>query len=393
MVSVHSSLKVLFSATLVRGHIAKFHIPYLERFKRLGWETWVAARNDYPGGTCDVPFCDHFVDVPFTRSSFSADNLRAYRMLKDLLERERFDLVHTHTPVGSVLTRLAARGVRREGATKLAYTAHGFHFYQGAPVVNWALWYPVERVTAHMTDLLITINREDYARARAFAPRDCQVEYVPGVGIDLAPFERARADVALRERKRAELGCASGEFLVLSVGDLIHRKHQEAVIGALPLMAEAGFDNVRLAICGSGPLEEKLRAQAAELGVSDRVSLLGFRNDIAELLAAADALAFPSFQEGLPVAVMEAMAAGTPVVASRIRGIDPDLIEDGRNGLLLETNDAAGVSHALERLIENPDLASRLGAQAHCDARRFAVEGVVDEVFALYRDALGVEGL
>lgn len=149
--------KVLFSATLVRGHIAKFHIPYLKWFKEQGWETWVAAKNDYPDGTCEIPYCDHFVNIDFARSPFSKQTVVAYRQLKDLFAKERFEIVHTHTPVGGVLTRLAAREARNIG-TKVIYTAHGFHFYDGAPFVNWLLWYPVERAMARLTDVLITIG-------------------------------------------------------------------------------------------------------------------------------------------------------------------------------------------------------------------------------------------
>mgnify|MGYP002726685610 FL=1 len=130
--------KVLFSATLVRGHIAKFHIPYLKWFKEQGWETWVAAKNDYPDGTCEIPYCDHFVNIDFARSPFSKQTMVAYGQLRELFLHERFDLVHTHTPVGGVLTRLAARGSRKSG-TKVVYTAHGFHFYDGAPLLNFGI--------------------------------------------------------------------------------------------------------------------------------------------------------------------------------------------------------------------------------------------------------------
>lgn len=355
--------RVLFSATLVRGHIAKFHIPYLRWFKEQGWETWVAARNDYPDGVCEIPYCDHFVNIDFSRSPFSKQTLVAYRQLRNLLACERFNIVHTHTPVGSVLTRLAARDARKAG-TKVIYTAHGFHFYKGAPIKNWLLWYPVERIMSRFTDVLITINHEDYERARKFA--HCRVEYVPGVGVDLSSF----AVVKCRNSKRKELGFAESDFVVLSVGDLIPRKNQSSVVRALSLLP----DNVRLIICGEGQERKNLFTLARDLDVSDRVSLLGFRDDVAEIMAACDCLVFPSVHEGLPVSVMEAMASRLPVVASSIRGIDPDLLLDRESGILLPDTEAASIASAVLELIVDPVLRAHLVQGAIASVRRFSLE-------------------
>lgn len=301
--------RVLFSATLVRGHIAKFHIPYLKWFKEQGWETWVAAKNDYPDGVCDIPYCDRFFDIDFARSPFSKQTLTAYRQLRDLFARERFDIVHTHTPVGGVLTRLAARDARK-GGTKVIYTAHGFHFYKGAPLANWLLWYPVERAMSRFTDVLITINHEDYGRAKRFAR--CRVEYVPGVGVDLSRF----AAIKCRDVKRAELGLAPGDFAVLAIGDLNSNKNHRVLVEVMAQLP----GRVKLLIAGDGPLRGELQALAARLGVSDRVRLLGFRRDVAALLNACDLFCLPSRREGLPVSLIEAMATGTPVLASDARG-------------------------------------------------------------------------
>ena len=117
--------RVLFSATLVRGHIAKFHIPYLRWFKEQGWETWVAARNDYPDGVCEIPYCDHFVNIDFSRSPFSKQTLVAYRQLRNLLACERFNIVHTHTPVGSVL--MPGRQGRKSSTPRTASTSIRVH--------------------------------------------------------------------------------------------------------------------------------------------------------------------------------------------------------------------------------------------------------------------------
>lgn len=369
--------KVLFSATLVRGHIAKFHIPYLKWFYDHGWETWVAARNDYPDDVCKIPYCDHFVNIDFARSPFSKQTLVAYKQLRKLFAEEHFDIVHTHTPVGGVLTRLAARNSRRDG-TKVIYTGHGFHFFNGAPVANWMLWYPVERVMSRFTDVLITINDEDYKRAKKFA--HCDVEYVQGVGIDLDRF--AVSDTV--SSKRSELGVYDDDHMILAVGDLIKRKNHQCIIRALTELD----DCFKLFICGTGIEEESLKELVSELGLGSRVFFLGFRKDIPALMHASDMLVFPSIHEGLPVTVMEAMASELPVIATRIRGIVPDLLESGVNGIVLNNDDPSTVADAIEGLAADPAEAKALAVKAKQDSKRFAVNKIVSNVASIYMKVL-----
>ena len=164
--------KVLFVATVVKTHIMEFHIPYLKMFQDMGWETAVAARNDYEDpADCKIPFCDTYYDIPFERLPWKAANIKAYRELKAIIDREHFDIIHCHTPVGAMIARLAARDARKRG-TKVIYTAHGFHFFKGAPVKNWLMFYPVEWLLAPLTDVLVTINKEDYAFAKKKNPRE-----------------------------------------------------------------------------------------------------------------------------------------------------------------------------------------------------------------------------
>lgn len=307
--------RVLFTATLLRGHISKFHIPYLKWFKEQGWETWVAAQNDYLEGDFDIPFCDHFVQIDFARSPFSPNTFHAYKQLKELFDNHAFDIVHTHTPVGSVLTRLAARDSRKSG-TSVIYTAHGFHFYHGAPIQNWILWYPVEKFMSTFTDVLITINKEDYRRgASSF---NCKVAYLPGVGVDLSRFGRVGVDYAFRKT----IGVSDDEVLVFAAGDLNRNKNHAVLIRAL-----AGLDDkYRLVIAGEGDFRERLQGLAEECGVADRVDFVGFRTDIDRFLKSADVYCLPSLREGLPVSLLEALCCGVPSLASDIRGC-VDLVE------------------------------------------------------------------
>lgn len=359
--------RVLFTATLVRGHIAKFHIPYLKWFKEQGWETWVAARNDYPDGVCEIPFCDHFVNIDFARSPFSMQTFVAYKQLRKLFAKERFAIVHTHTPVGGVLTRLAVRDARRSG-TKVIYTAHGFHFYDGAPLINWVLWYPVEREMSRFTDALVTINDEDYRRAQQFA--HCRVEYVPGVGVDLDRFVCVKNCAG----SRAELGLGVNDYVLLSVGDLNENKNHGVLIEALAKLP----DNFKLLVAGEGPLRSLLLKEARHLGVDDRLMLLGFRNDVAVLLNACDLFCFPSKREGLPVSLIEAMACGTPCLASGARGC-ADVLGPFAEGSIVEGG-ADEWARAIERVAGKRQSASAWRKQA----KKFDISAVLRRMTSLY---------
>lgn len=179
--------KVLFVATVVKTHINVFHLPYLKMLKEMGYKTYVAAKNDFVNEPCVIPYCDNYIDIPFERNPLNKNNISAYRMLKKVIDKENFDIIHCHTPVGGALTRIAARKSRKKG-TKVIYTAHGFHFYKGAPLKNWLMYYPAERFCSYFTDALITINKEDYALAQRKMKAQ-KIYYIPGVGIDLNKFQ------------------------------------------------------------------------------------------------------------------------------------------------------------------------------------------------------------
>ena len=334
--------KVLFVATLVKNHIAEFHLPYLKLFQDMGWQTAVAAKNDYENpADCVIPYCDVFYDVPFERSPLKKGNLTAYRRVKRIIRKGGYDIIHCHTPVGAAVARLAARKARRNGS-KVIYTAHGFHFYKGAPWLNWLVYFPVEWLLSPLTDVLITINREDYDRAKRLL-RAKKVVYIPGVGIDVSRF---RGNEEKGASLRRELGIPDEAAVLLSVGDLNKNKNHRAVLEALARMENR---NLHYVVCGRGPLKEELEAFAREKGLADRVRFVGYRNDIPAFYAMADVFVFPSFREGLSVSVMEAMASGLPIVCSRIRG-NTDMVEDGVNGYLMEPGDPDSIAGALRRL-------------------------------------------
>lgn len=373
--------KILFVASVVKTHIMQFHVPYLRMLKDMGWSTAVAAGNDYDDpAECHIPYCDRFYPIDFARNPFHPRNLNAYRALQRVIAEGHYDLIHCHTPVGAALTRLAARRARKAG-TRVLYTAHGFHFFRGASPLHWMLYYPAERALAAWTDVLITINREDYAAAQRFPAG--RIEYVPGVGIDWTRFAAARQD---RGALRAALGLDADDFVLLSVGELIPRKNHALVLQALDVLQRQGqLSRVRYVISGQGASERQLKAQAAALGLMDRVRFTGYRNDVERLYGAADAFVFPSRQEGLPVALMEAMAAGLPCLCSDVRG-NRDLIQTEQTGLIVPSAPQA-VARAILRLRDDPALCEALGSAAQAAARAYDLPAALDRMRAIYLSA------
>lgn len=371
--------KVLFVATVVKTHMMQFHIPYLKMFREMGWETAVASRNDYENpADCQIPYCDTYYDIPFERTPWKPGNLRAYQMLKTVIDEGNYDLIHCHTPVGAMIARLAARDARKKG-TKVIYTAHGFHFFKGAPLVNWLLFYPAEWALSFITDVLITINREDYARARKHLHAK-RTEYVPGVGIDTARFRDNRVDP---QEKRRELGYEGGDFLILTVAEMTANKNHITVLKALSkLKGEAAFQKMHYLICGRGENWESLEKSAEQLEISDHVRFLGYRSDAPELYQCSDLFAFMPFREGLPVALMEAMASGMPIVCTKIRG-NTDLIQDGVSGAFVE-NSPQALADAIHSLYADPQRRKALGQGAAEAVRAFDAEAVHRQMKEIY---------
>ncbi len=314
--------------------------------------------------------------IPFSRSPFSRENLTAYRELKNLLRENHYDIVHTHTPNASALVRLACRKLRRTGL-RVFYTAHGFHFYTGAPLKNWLIYYPVERLLSRWTDVLITINSEDFERAKkSFCART--VRYIPGVGMDTEHFGDAEYK---KGQRRSEAGIPEDALFLLSVGELNENKNHETVIRAL---AECPSKNVYYAVCGTGSQGDALLSLARELEVEDRVKLLGTRWDIAQWMADADIYLFPSYREGLSVSLMEAMTLGLPVLCSDIRG-NRDLIKAEQGGLMCRPDDVQGFAEHIQRLKDAPELREMMGAYNKVAVQMFSREKVLKELREIYQ--------
>jgi len=320
---------------------------------------------------------------------------KSYNEIKELLFHEKYTLVHVHTPVAAAEVRLAAKDYNdaierrvKEGKSaperlRVIYTAHGFHFYDGAPLKNWILFYPVEKALSKYTDVLITINKEDYKRASSEFNAKKTV-YIPGVGVDVKKFAGVSESID-RDAKRQELGVNSNDIFLLSVGELNENKNHSVVIKALGELKKSGkFGNNHIVymIAGTGDKKQELEDLAAEEGVDLR--LLGFRKDVSELLTAADLNILPSIREGLNVSLMEAMASGTPCLAGNIRG-NVDLIDTGKGGELFDPQDVTSVAEAISAELTHRDNWSQQGAYNQNKIKHFNLSVVEED----YKNLIG----
>lgn len=274
--------------------------------------------------------------ISTSRSPFSTGNKKAIKQIRDL--SKNYDIVHCHTPVAAAVTRLACKNLRNNGLIVI-YTAHGFHFYKGAPLKNWIIYYPIEKYCSKFTDILVTINKDDYTFAMK-KMKAKQVEYVPGVGIDIGMFSNV---VINKTAKLDEIGVPQNATVLLSVGELNSNKNHQIVIKAL---AQLHNVNLHYVIAGAGGKKNDLEKLAYNLGVSKQVHLLGYRRDVVELYSVADLYLLPSQREGLNVSIMEAMASGLPCIVSKIRG-NADMIDE-QGGILCDSMNVDAWSKAIE---------------------------------------------
>lgn len=363
-------MKILYVTTI--GGTMVFFKEFIKRLIAAGHTVDIATNETgSPVADCYREWGCRVFSISTSRSPLSMGNIKAVGQLKRLVMTEKYDLVHCHTPIAAFCTRLACRKARKKLGTKVFYTAHGFHFYKGAPKKNWLIFYTAEKLVARYTDVLITINHEDYALAQKKL-RAKSVAYVPGVGIDLSVFGKAEVNVA---EKRTSLGVPEGATLLLSVGELNENKNHSTVVRALKSM-----ENVHYVIAGDGHLEQALVELATAEGVADRVRLLGYRTDVAELYVAADAFVFPSYREGLSVSLMEAMATGLPVMCSAIRG-NVDLIDE-QGGALFDPHSAEACREAIATVLAADRAA--LGAYNTEKIKAFSHDNVLAEMGKLY---------
>ena len=373
-------MKILFVAT-VRSHIGQFHMPFIKKLKELGCTVDAAYHDnsaDKPG--LDTSAVDNVFEVPFTRSPYSFGNIKSIFILKKIIKNGEYDAVHCHTPMGAVITRIAAKGFRKNGL-KVIYTAHGFHFYNGASKKNWLIYYNVEKLLAKHTDCLITINEEDYRLAKEKL-NAVKIYKVNGVGVDLDSFKPKTPEEKVLLRKK--YGYSPDDFLIIYPADFCYRKNHMMLLEAIRLVAEK-HKNIKLLLPGLQTENAECVEFCNNIGLSDYVEFLEYRRDISDFAGMCDLSVSTSRQEGLPINLIEAMALGNPVVASDVRG-NNDVVENGVTGYLVKLNDYSAMAEKICELIENRNTVKEFSENSLKLVGKFGIEPVIAEMLNIYSD-------
>lgn len=366
-------MKVLFVASVYR-HLVSFHIPYMQYFQQQGYEVYAVGNGDEDKEILqDLKI--QCIDISFSRNPISIDNIQAYKQLQSLFANYQFSIVHVHTPVAAFLTRLV---YRKQTTGKLIYTAHGFHFFKGAPFINWLIYYPLEKIAAHWTDYLLVMNEEDNERAKKMMPIE-KIGFVHGVGVEIAPQTN---DVSAL---RKTLNLRDDAIVISYIAELNKNKNQNYLLKNW-LAIKKQFPQAVLLIIGTGIWEQQLQAYVHNNGLTD-VKFLGYRSDVDQLLRITDISVLLSYREGLPKSTMESMYMGVPCIVTNTRGLR-DLIHDGENGLVVPLENDDRLVTAFCQLLQSRQLRKTMGERAKQLVQPYILQNVLPEYITVYEKLL-----
>ncbi|MCZ6604689.1 MAG: glycosyltransferase family 4 protein [Alphaproteobacteria bacterium] len=360
-----------------------FLLPLMRELETIG--------HDVIGACADGPFVDKIralgfrVEVlPIERSVNPLHNIGTVAALRRLFAKEAFDLVHVHTPVAAATGRLAAIGTP---VGRMVYTAHGFYFHEHMAWPKRARFVALEWILGRLTDTLFTQAEEDAQTARRLGL--CKDVLAIGNGSDPAIFHPA-ADEAVRRALRRRLGAAEERAVILMIGRLVAEKGYPELFEAMGSVdADLWVVGDRLASDHAASIDAAIESVQADPERGPRVRFLGYRDDVPDLMRAADIFVLPSHREGMPRSIIEAMLSGLPVVATNIRGCREEVV-DRATGLLTPLGDVPALATALRRLVGDTQARRRMGAAGLARARELYDEKkVVDRQIEHLGLALG----
>lgn len=367
--------KILFSANVYR-HLTAFHMPYLKMLVDRGDEVMAIGNEDYGGHKEMLEAIGvKCIDVPLSRNPLSPANFKTYQIMRELFKNEKFDLIHVHTPVAAFLTRLAHRDVPYG---KMIYTAHGFHFFKDAPLQNWLMYFPLEKVNVNHTDLLVTTNMEDTETAKKLGFNEQNMLHIKGVGVEVDNPELSSIE---KEDLRKSLNISKDNCVITYVAEMNDNKNQMFLLRNWKKIKERAPHAVLL-FCGIGPNLDQYKAYVAENELED-IQFLGFRRDVPQILQVTDIMSLLSHREGLPKSIMEGMAEGLACIVSDTRGL-VDLVEDNHNGYVIEKGNDASLVQSFVKLSNDAELREIMGRNGKEKVESFSLNSVMKDYEKIY---------
>lgn len=367
--------KILFVSNT--ANFSKFNRPFMRWFKDNDWQVDYASPCEE-----EVLDCNKSYKIDIQRNPFSIKNLRAIRSLKSILKNENYSIVHCHTPMGSVVARLASKKFRQFGL-KVIYTSHGFHFYKKSSIINWLLYYPIEKLLSKVTDILVTINEEDYTIAKNQFYTN-KVYKIDGVGVNLDLFQPVSFEKKLELRE--QYGFQKDDFIILYIAEFINRKNHQMLFQLIKKLKNDNY-NFKFIFCGKGKLLEYYKDASQKSGLDNLVNFTGYRKDIFNFCALSDLHIATSLQEGQGINNIEAMATGLPLLATDIRG-HRDVIVNGRNGKLFPINDNDGLYKLVIELYNDLRIKNDYFFNNIYDSKKFSIDIAVNKMAEIYKTVM-----
>ena len=331
-----------------------------------GYEVHLCTNfNDNSNNNWDSDLIKHHVD--FSRSMISFENIKAYKQLKMLLASNEYDIIHTHTPIASALVRL-----QKNKNTRIIYTAHGFHFYKGAPKKNWLLFYPIEKILSRRTDDLITINSEDYELAnKKFGMSKLHI--INGPGVDIESTRNAKIV------KRSELNLLENDFVLIFGAELNYNKNQYLLIDSMNELINK-YSNFKLLLVGKDNYKGVYQKYVKDLKLENNIFFLGMRRDIKGIIKSCDLAVSSSKREGLGLFLIESGLNGLPIIATNNRG-SREIIVNGVNGYLCEFDSEEFVKKIEDVYLNYEKFKKSNDLEMY---RKFSNVSVNEKIFSIY---------
>ena len=358
--------------TTVSRTINAFLIPHIEMLLDNGYEVDCACSIDKP---VDKELQNKGVkifEVPFSRNPLGIGNIKAFMRLMELQRINNYDIVHVHTPIAAIYGRLLKLSYPN---LKTIYTAHGYHFLKGGSKLAWLIYYPIEKIMAKVTDVIININKEDYEITKEkLKPRNSYL--LNGVGLDLSKYKKLSND-EISEKKK-ELGIKDNDFVVLMIAELNKNKNHIQLINAIDSL-KTQYSNIKVFCVGDGNMREILEQQIISRNLQNNIFMLGYRQDVNKLINISDVGILMSYREGLPRNIMEFMASGRKVIATNIRGCR-DLLCNETVGTLVNVGDYEETAKAIEKYYLSRDRRFNISNEI----KKYDIESVNKELLKIY---------